>query len=136
MAGMWIAERLARLGRERTAPLILGLDLPGGVAEGPPADPVSAVLTMRRARLSDLLDGLRRARSDPRVKALVAKVGGRPIGLATVQEISRAVEEIRDPGKVTLARAHRLGECSAGNVPYYPDTAFDTIQLQRYRDLG
>src|SRR5258708_7084987 len=78
MPEMMIAEQLARLRRQRTAPLILELDLTDGVAEGPPADPVSAVLTMRRARLSDLLDGLRRARSDPRVKALVAKVGGAP----------------------------------------------------------
>src|SRR5258708_6515836 len=70
MPEMMIAEQLARLRRQRTAPLILELDLTDGVAEGPPADPVSAVLTMRRARLSDLLDGLRRARSDPRVQAL------------------------------------------------------------------
>src|SRR5260370_5100921 len=89
-----IAEQLARLRRQRTASLILELDLTDGVAEGPPADPVSAVLSMRRARLADLLDGLRRARSDQRVKALVAKVGGRPIGLATVQETTRAVEEV------------------------------------------
>ena len=86
-----IADQLARLRRQRTAPLILELDLTEGITEEPPADPVSAVLTMRRSRLADLLDGLRRARSDQRVKALVAKVGGRPIGLATVQEIRRAV---------------------------------------------
>ncbi len=136
MPEMMIAEQLARLRRQRTAPLILELDLTDGVAEGPPADPVSAVLTMRRARLSDLLDGLRRARSDPRVKALVAKVGGRPIGLATVQEIRRAVEEFRDAGKVTVAWAETFGEFSAGNVPYYLATAFDTIYLQPSGDLG
>src|SRR5260221_3258377 len=136
MPEMMIAEQLARLRRQRTAPLILELDLTDGVAEGPPADPVSAVLTMRRARLSDLLDGLRRARSDPRVKALVAKVGGRPIGLATVQEIRRAVEEFRDAGKVTVAWAETFGEVSAGNVPYYLATAFDTIYLQPSGDLG
>jgi protease-4 len=131
-----IAEQLARLRRQRTASLILELDLTDGVAEGPPADPVSAVLSMRRARLADLLDGLRRARSDQRVKALVVKVGGRPIGLATVQEIRRAVEEFRDAGKVTVAWAETFGEFSAGNVPYYLATAFDTIYLQPSGDLG
>ncbi len=136
MSESMIAEQLARLRRQRTAPLILELDLTDGVAEGPPADPVSAVLTMRRTRLADLLDGLRRARSDQRVRALVAKVGGRPIGLATVQEIRRAVEEFRDAGKVTVAWAETFGEFSAGNVPYYLATAFDTIYLQPSGDLG
>ena len=131
-----IAEQLARLRRQRTAPLVLELDLTDGVAEEPPADPVSAVLTMRRSRLADLLEGLRRARSDQRVKALIVKVGGRPIGLATVQEIRRAVEEFRDAGKLTVAWAETFGEFSAGNVPYYLATAFDTIYLQPSGDLG
>src|SRR5215467_6572259 len=136
MSESMISEQLTRLRRQRTAPLILELDLTEGIAEGPPADPVSAVLTMRRTRLAELLDGLRRARSDQRVKALVAKVGGRPIGLATVQEIRRAVGEFRDAGKVTIAWAETFGEFSAGNVPYYLATAFDTIYLQPSGDLG
>jgi protease IV len=131
-----IADQLARLRRQRTAPLILELDLTEGIAEEPPADPVSALLARHRSRLADLLDGLRRARSDQRVKALVVKVGGRPIGLATVQEIRRAVEEFRDAGKLTVAWAETFGEFSAGNVPYYLATAFDTIFLQPSGDLG
>ncbi len=131
-----IAEQLARLRRQRTAPLILELDLTEGIAEEPPADPLSAVLTMRRTRLADLVDGLRRARSDQRVRALVAKIGGRPIGLATVQEIRRAVEQFRDAGKLTVAWAETFGEFSAGNVPYYLATAFETIYLQPSGDLG
>jgi protease-4 len=131
-----ITEQLARWRRQRTAPLVLELDLTDGITEEPPGDPVSAVLSMRRSRLAELLDGLRRARSDQRVKALVAKVGGRPIGLATVQEIRRAVEEFRDAGKLTVAWAETFGEFSAGNVPYYLATAFDTIYLQPSGDLG
>ena len=131
-----IAEQLARLRRQRTAPVVLELDLTDGIAEEPSADPVSAVLTMRRSRLADLLEGLRRARNDQRVKALVVKLGGRPIGLATVQEIRRAVEEFRDAGKLTVAWAETFGEFSAGNVPYYLATAFDTIYLQPSGDLG
>src|SRR5260370_39184778 len=129
MSEWMIAEQLARLRRQRTARLILELDLTDGVAEGPPADPVSAVLPMGRARLADLLDGLRRARRDQRVKALVAKVGGRPIGLATVQEIRRAVEGVRGAGKVTGAWAETFGEISPGNGPYYLAPALDTRYL-------
>jgi protease IV len=131
-----ITEPLVRLRRLRTAPLILELDLTEGITEEPPADPVSAVLSMRRTRLADLLDGLRRARNDRRVRALIAKVGGRPIGLATVQELRRAIEEFRDAGKFTVAWAETFGEFSAGNVPYYLATAFETIYLQPSGDLG
>src|SRR6202046_5584526 len=131
-----IAEQLARLRRQRTGPVVLGLYLNEGTGAEPAADPVSAVLTMRRSRLADLLEGLRRARNDQRVKALVVKLGGRPIGLATVQEIRRAVEEFRDAGKLTVAWAESFGEFSAGNVPYYLATAFETIYLQPSGDLG
>jgi protease IV len=136
MPDLMIADQLARWRRQRTAPLILELDLTEGIAEGPPADPVSAVLSKRRSRVADMLDGLRRARSDQRVKALVVKVGGRPIGLATVQEIRRAVEEFGDAGKLTVAWAETFGEFSAGNLPYYLATAFDTVFLQPSGDLG
>jgi protease-4 len=136
MPDVILADQLARWRRQRTAPLILELDLTEGIAEGPPADPVSAVLSMRRSRVADVLDGLRRARSDQRVKALVVKVGGRPIGLATVQEIRRAVEEFGDAGKLTVAWAETFGEFSAGNLPYYLATAFDTVFLQPSGDLG
>lgn len=136
MAESLIAGQLDRLRRQRTAPLILDLDLTDGIAEAPPAHPVSAVLSARRSRLADLLDALHRASRDRRVKVLVAKVGGQRIGLATVQEIRRAVEEFRDAGKRAIAWAESFGEFSAGNVPYYLATAFDTIYLQPSGDLG
>src|SRR5260370_40214093 len=136
MAESMLADQVARWRQRRTAPLILELDLSEGGGEGRLADPVSAVLARRRLVLADVLDGLRRARNDHRVKALVVKVGGRPIGLATVQELRHAVEEFRDAGKLTVAWAESFGEFSAGNVPYYLATAFDTIYLQPSGDLG
>ncbi len=131
-----IADQVAKLRQRRTAPLILELDLSDGLGEERPADPVSAVLARRRLILADVLDGLRRARNDQRVKALIAKVDGRPIGLAMVQELRHAIEEFRDAGKLTVAWAESFGEFSAGNVPYYLATAFETIYLQPSGDLG
>jgi protease-4 len=136
MAESMIADQVAKWRQHRTAPLILELDLSDGLGEERPADPVSAIMARRRLYLADVLDGLRRARNDQRVKALVAKVGGRPIGLATVQELRRAIEEFRDAGKLTVAWAESFGEFSAGNVPYYLATAFETIYLQPSGDLG
>src|ERR1700743_2285678 len=100
MADARLAASLVRMRQRRTGPLILevdladgltlGLALRHGIAEGPPSDPVSALLTMRRTRLQDLLDGLRRAAADDRVRVLVVKVGGSRTGLAQVHELRAA----------------------------------------------
>jgi protease IV len=131
-----ITEQIARLRQRWTAPLVLELDLTEGIAEEPPADPVSAVLTMRRPRLADVLDGLRQARRDDRVKALVVKLGGRRIGLARVQELRAAITEFGRAGKLTIAWADTLGDFSPGNVEYYLATAFERIYLQPSGDVG
>jgi protease IV len=135
MPELMLQQKITRIRQRRTAPLILELDLTEGLAEEPPGDPVSALLTMRRPRLADVLDGLRRARADDRVRALVVKVGGRPIGLARVQELRAAVREFARAGKATVAWAETFGEFSPGNVPYYLATAFDRICLQPSGEL-
>jgi protease IV len=131
-----ISAGLAKLRRLRTAPLILELDLTEGLAETKPTDPVSAIASRGRAVLPDVLDGLRRARTDARVQALVARLGGRPIGLAAVQELRHAIAEFADAGKTTIAWAESFGEFSASNVQYYLATAFEQIWLQPSGDLG
>jgi protease IV len=129
-------SRIAQLRQELTAPLIIELDLTDGIAEARPADPFSAIMTRHRPVMADIVDALRRARRDERVRALITKVGGRPIGLGLVQELRAAITEFRAAGKITVAWAESFGEFSAGNVPYYLATAFDTIYLQPSGDLG
>jgi protease IV len=131
-----LAGHVTKLRQRRTGPLILELDLTEGIAEGPPQDPVSALLTLRRTRLSDLLDGLKRAGRDDRVRALVVKVGGSRIGLATIQELRAAVTDFRKSGKLTVAWAETFGDFIRGNVPYYLATGFDRIYLQPSGTLG
>jgi protease-4 len=136
MRDSMLPDTITKMRQRRTAPLVLELDLTEGIAEEPPADPVSAVLAMRRPRLADVLDGLRRASTDDRVKALVAKVGGRRIGLARVQELRNAIAEFAESGKLTLAWAETFGDFSPGNAPYYLATAFSRVYLQPSGDLG
>ena len=131
-----IADRLAKLRQHRTAPLILELDLTDGLTETRPADPVSAVMARNRVALPDVLDGLRRARDDGRAAVLIARLGGRSIGLAAAQELRRAIIEFGDAGKTTVAWAESFGEFSASNVQYYLATAFEKIWLQPSGDLG
>jgi protease IV len=136
IASSAFSERITKMRQRRTAPLILELDLSEGIVEEPPGDPVSAVLTMRRPRLADVLDALRRARADDRVKALIVRVGGRRIGLARVQELRSAIADVRQAGKVTVAWAETFGEFSPSNAPYYLATACERICLQPSGDLG
>src|SRR5262245_5772122 len=138
-----LSSQLARLSTlsprtalRRTGPLILELDLTDGLAEGPPNDPVSALLTMRRLRLPDILEALRRASQDDRVRLLLVKVGGTRIGLARIQELRGAIEDFRDSGKRAIAWAETFGEFTRGNLPYYLATAFDKIWLQPTGTLG
>ncbi|HET9080376.1 MAG TPA: signal peptide peptidase SppA [Trebonia sp.] len=136
MAEAKLAAQLVHMRQRRTGPLILELDLTDGIAEGPPSDPVSALLTMRRTRLQDLLDGLKRAAGDDRVRALVVKVGGSGIGLAKVQELRAAIGDFRKSGKLAVAWSESFGEFVRGNVPYYLATGFDKIYLQPSGTLG
>ncbi|HXP21437.1 MAG TPA: signal peptide peptidase SppA [Streptosporangiaceae bacterium] len=131
-----LTASLTKLTRQYTAPLILELDLTEGILEARPSDPLSAVLSRHHAAIADVVTGLRQARADDRVKALVVKVGGRPIGLGMVQELRAAVKRFREAGKLTVAWAESFGEFSTGNVPYYLATAFETIYLQPSGDLG
>ena len=136
MADAKLAASLVRMRQRRTGPLILELDLTDGITEGPPADPVSALLTMRRTRLHDLLEALRRAAADDRVRVLLVKVGGSRIGLAVVQELRAAIGDFRKSGKPAIAWAETFGDFVRGNVPYYLATGFDRVYLQPSGTLG
>ncbi|MBB5132629.1 protease-4 [Thermocatellispora tengchongensis] len=131
-----IIHSVDRFRQRRTAPLVLELDLTEGLTEGPPSDPLSAVLSMRKTRLGDVLSGLKRARQDSRVKALIVKIGGQPLGFGMVQELRGAVARFRAAGKPAYAFAETFGEFGAGTVPYYLASVFDRIYLQPSGDVG
>ena len=131
-----LTDPIGAFARQRTAPLILELDLTDGLMETRPTDPLAAVMTRHQLFLPDVLAGLRQARGDHRVRALVVKLGGKPIGLAVVQELREAVGRFAAAGKPAIAWAETFGEFSAGNLPYYLATAFGTIYLQPSGDLG
>jgi protease-4 len=131
-----LTEQVSRLRQRQTAPLILELDLTDGISEGPVTDPLSAIMSRRRLKLTDIIEGLRRARQDDRVRALVVKLGGGRIGLARMQDIRGAVTAFRESGKLAVAWSETFGEFTHGNVPYYLATAFDRIYLQPSGSVG
>ncbi|MFL6077271.1 MAG: signal peptide peptidase SppA [Mycobacteriales bacterium] len=134
MSGVIDTVREAR--QRRTAPLVLELDLSHGLVDEPGDDPLSMLRAYRRTRLTDVLDGLRRAAADRRVVALVAKIAPARLGLAKVQELRKAVLALREAGTPTVAWAETYGEFGPGTVPYYLASAFETVWVQPTGDLG
>jgi protease IV len=132
-----LVDELEEVRRRRTGPILLELDLTRPLVDGIPNDPISAVAARRRTQLRAVVDGLRRATSDDRVKALVVKVGGSrsPLGLARAQELRTAIVDFRRSGKPAVAWAETFGEAGRGTVPYYLAAAFDEIWLQPSGDV-
>jgi protease-4 len=95
-------------------------------------------MARRRTSLRTILDGLHRAGGDPRVRALVVKVGGprTPLALARAQELRDAVTAFREQGKLAVAWAETFGELGRGSVPYFLATGFDEIWLQPSGEVG
>jgi protease-4 len=127
---------LALPGRAKRAPLLLELDLTQELLEAVPEDPLGWIAARRKATLRSLLDRLADAADDPRVRGLVAKVGGRRMGLARAQELRDAVSAFGRGGKLTVAWSNSFGEEQQSSVPYYLATAFREIWLQPSGELG
>jgi protease IV len=123
--------------RRRTADLVLELDLTEPLVEETPRDPVGVVIARRRTPLRVLLQALRRAARDVRVRALVVKLGGSRsrLGLAQAQELHDAIRDFREHGKVAVGWAETFGEFGDGSVSYYLATSFEEVWLQPSGDV-
>ncbi|MFC3995140.1 S49 family peptidase [Nocardiopsis sediminis] len=124
-----LLDPVSKARRRRSAPLVLEIDLTEGLSDEAPADPLGQILARRHQRLSDLIEGIRRGAHDPRVVALAARIDGRPLGFARVQELRAAVVAFRAAGKPTVAWSESFGDFGPGTVPYYLATAFEEIAL-------
>ncbi|RNL84862.1 signal peptide peptidase SppA [Halostreptopolyspora alba] len=131
-----LIEPLSQLRHRRGTSVILELDLTEGVGDESPGDPISQIMAKRRQRLSEIVEGVRRGARDPRVRALIARIDGKPLGFAQVQELRRTVAAFRASGKPTVAWSESFGEVGPGTVPYYLATAFDEIALLPSGMLG
>ncbi|WP_026120559.1 signal peptide peptidase SppA [Nocardiopsis potens] len=131
-----LLEPLAGLRDRRRAPLVLELDLTEAIIDEPAAPPVAQLLGRRRQRFADVIEGVRRGAHDPQVAALVAKVDGRSLGFAKVQEVRDAVRAFRAAGKPTVAWGESIGEFGPSTVGYYLATAFEEIVLGPTGTLG
>ena len=116
--------------------VVLTLNLEKRVVEYVPDNPIAKLMNEDVASLRDMIGVLDKARTDERVKGVLAKVGNSPMGFAQIQEIRDAILAFRQSGKFTVAYAETFGEAGAGNGGYYLASAFETIYLQPSGDVG
>src|ERR1700740_3006427 len=116
--------------------IILNIDLTQGLAAGPRQDRLRQLLVGPKPPLRDVLDAIETASNDPRVKVMLARVGGDELGLGRTQELRDAIAAFRAEGKFALAFADSFGEFGPGTRPYYLATAFDEICLQPMGNVG
>ncbi len=115
---------------------VLLVDLTQPLPEGAPDDGIERVLLGELTSLRDVLDAIERARSDPRVGGLVARLGDGAIGTAQAQELRDAVALFRAKGKFAFGYADSFGELGSGMRSYYLASAFDEIWLQPVGEVG
>lgn len=119
---------------KRGGPLVLTLDLTRPLR---PESPGPAALRARgRPTLADVIDALGSGATDPRVAALLARVGDGIGGLATVQELAAAIRAFADTGRPCVAHADSFGERGNGTLPYLLASTFSEVHLQPTGELA
>lgn len=127
---------VVRLRRRLPRQIILEVELDEEIVEHAPAAPLGKLMSPRVSTLADIIGAIDRAAKDPRVRAMVARIGTPHIGLAQIQEVRQAVARFRSAGKLAVAHADSFGEGGGGNATYYLATAFERIYLQPSGEVG
>ncbi|MCR9221640.1 MAG: S49 family peptidase [Alphaproteobacteria bacterium] len=86
--------------------------------------------------LRETLDALARAKDDPAVKAVSARVGGAGLGFAQAQELAAAIRDFRLSGKPAIAFAEDLGAIGDEMADIAVATAFSELWLQPSGGVG
>ena len=115
---------------------VLQIDLTQPLPEGASDGGIERLLVGERTTLRDVLDAVERGENDPRVKGLVARLGGGSLGTAEVQELRDAVARFRAKGKFAFGYADSFGELGSGTRGYYLASAFDQLWLQPVGGVG
>ena len=118
----------------RRGPVLLTLDLTRPLR--PEGGGLAALRARNRPTLRQVLDALAWAVGDDRVVGLLGRVGVAPGGLATVQELARAVRRFAATGRPCIAHSEAFGEVGNGTPAYLLATAFGEVHLQPSGELS
>lgn len=118
--------RYALRGPTIAADSYLVLEIGGSYAEAPPQDIFGRLLRRETRTVLDLLNLIRTARADNRIKGMIAKISSLEIGWAKTQDLRDALLDFKQSGKTLVAL---LQPESGSNQEYYLATASDRIYL-------
>ena len=116
--------------------MVLLLDLREGLDEVAASDPLDLLGLADAPTFTDVIMTLEAAERDPRVRGVLARLGGEGPGLAQSEELRAAVGRLRAQGKFAYAYADSFGEFGPGTRGYYLASAFEQIHLQPVGSLG
>ncbi len=82
---------------------LLTLRISGDIPEQPPQDGLRDFLVGPTITVTDIVEGLDRARTDPRISGVIVRVGESTMNMAKIQEIRDRLREVNRAGKFTVA---------------------------------
>lgn len=103
---------------------ILTLRIEGDIDERPPQDALGGIFRGPSASLSEMIEALDRAGTDPRIAGVEMEVGESTLGLAQIQQLRRKLAEFHRSGKFSAAYL-QFGT----NRSYYVASASQTVVL-------
>ncbi len=107
--------------------MVLVLNIEGTIGDLPKEVSLVDPLASRGAMMKGFVDAIYRAKDDPRVEGIYARLGTAQFGLAHVQEIRKALHDFRKGGKFAYIYAPSYG---GGLGQYYLVSAFEEIWMQ------
>ena len=107
---------------------VLRFDLDQTISEAPSSG--FSLSGHKSASFDQMLTGLDRAATDPRIKGVVLRLGNNELGLAQTENLHDAILALRRQGKFALAFGDSYGDLSGGTRPYYLASACDEVWLQ------
>ena len=124
-----LALRSKSIGRES----VLLLEIGGKVPELAPWNPLVALFQTPPPTVLDKVMALSRAKTDPRVRAVVLKLTDFDFGMGKAQEFRAAIADYRQSHKPIVAYLELEG---SGNLEYYLATACDKIYVSEQSFLA
>jgi protease-4 len=103
---------------------VLTVRLEGEIEEQPPQDPLTEAFFGARTTVTDIVQALDRAETDPRITGIEVRVGESTLGMAKIQEIHQKIREFNRKGKFSVAYLE-----FATNRSYYLASACQTVIL-------
>lgn len=128
--GILLAYSLYKTGPALASDTVLEYKISGEIGDSPAADRAIRLFTDAPNSLFSIVDGIKRAKQDGRIKALLLIIQDPQVGYAKTEELRDALKDFRSSGKPIYVYMER-----GSDIDYYLATAADKIYLSPTGDL-